>query len=393
LNKIKLECLAIIPARGGSKGIPGKNVKKINGKPLIVWTIETAKKSVSVDRVIVSTDDDDICNVAKKYGAEVVIRPSELSQDGSSSEEALLHCLSYLKNKESYVPDVVMFLQCTSPLFEESDIDSGLNSLIENKLDSSFASIEFHHFLWKQSNNKYVGINHNEEERLLRQERNSEYLEAGAIYIMKTNSFLKYKHRFCGLYAPFVIDKYKFVDIDDIDDFYFAEKMLKAKNVRDSFQFIPKAIVMDFDGVHTNNQVLVSDDGREIVSCSRSDGYGLELIKRHTNIKLLIISKEKNDVVKRRAEKLNIELIFNCNDKLPELKKWCCKNSIQLDEVFYIGNDLNDSECMDNSGMGIAVADAHKDLLNVADYVLTKNGGDGAIREVVDLILEKRENV
>ena len=189
------EALAIIPARGGSKGIPRKNVLPVAGKPLLAWTVEAARAARRVDRVVVSTDDPEIADVARRRGADVVDRPAEISGDSATSESALLHALDHLRATEGYEPDLVAFLQCTSPLTAPGDIDGTIDALIRDGADTALAVVPFHYFLWRGDG---AGINHDKRERKLRQEREPQFLESGAVYVMKVAGFRAAKHRFFG---------------------------------------------------------------------------------------------------------------------------------------------------------------------------------------------------
>jgi N-acylneuraminate cytidylyltransferase len=142
---------------------------------------------------------------------------------------------------------------------------------------------------------------------------------------------------------------------------------------------------MDFDGVHTTNTALINFQGEEFVSVNRSDGLGLNILKEN-NFQMLILSKESNRVVSARAEKLGIPCIQGVEDKLPELIKWLNKVQITPHEVIYLGNDLNDMDCLRASGLSVVVADAYPQAKRVSTLVLRKNGGDGAIRELCDLV-------
>jgi len=150
-----------------------------------------------------------------------------------------------------------------------------------------------------------------------------------------------------------------------------------------------KAVVFDFDGVFTDNRVIVSTTGEEFVICDRGDGMGTNLLA-DAGIKMLILSKEKNAVVTSRGKKLNIEVIQGCDDKLPELKKWLKKNNIDAQQSAYIGNDINDLECLSHVGVAVIPADAHYSVLDVATWILQHNGGRGAIREFADALLSNR---
>jgi len=221
-----MKILAIIPARGGSKGIPNKNVQCVGGKPLITRTIATALKSNLINRLIVSTDDKEIEHISKNSGAEVIMRTPEISGDEASSESALLDVLGKLKIKENYVPDIVVFLQCTAPFTTEEDVDGTINKLIENQADCGLAVKEFHYFIWEYNDvlNTAVGVNHKDRYlRELRQERPPQYLEAGAIYVMKTTGFLKNKNRFFGKISIYIMPSARVFEIDDPIDLSIAD--------------------------------------------------------------------------------------------------------------------------------------------------------------------------
>jgi N-acylneuraminate cytidylyltransferase len=150
-----------------------------------------------------------------------------------------------------------------------------------------------------------------------------------------------------------------------------------------------KAVVFDFDGVFTDNRVIVSTTGEEFVVCDRGDGMGTNLLAA-AGIKMLILSKEKNAVVTSRGKKLNIEVIQGCDDKLPELIKWLQKNNVDAKQAAYIGNDINDLECLSHVEVAVIPADAHPSVINTATWILQHNGGRGAIREFADVLLDNR---
>ena len=150
-----------------------------------------------------------------------------------------------------------------------------------------------------------------------------------------------------------------------------------------------KAVIFDFDGVFTDNRVIVSTTGEEFVICDRGDGMGTNLLAA-AGIKMLILSKEQNAVVSSRGKKLNIEVIQGCDDKLPELIKWLQKNNVDAQQAAYIGNDINDLECLRHVGVAVIPADAHHSVINTATWILQHNGGRGAIREFADVLLSSR---
>jgi YrbI family 3-deoxy-D-manno-octulosonate 8-phosphate phosphatase len=147
-----------------------------------------------------------------------------------------------------------------------------------------------------------------------------------------------------------------------------------------------KLLALDFDGVLTNNKVIVDENGKESVICDRSDGFGIDLLRKK-GIEIIVISKESNKVVNVRCEKLKILCITGIDEKLSILKKEIEKRNLSPNEVCYIGNDVNDIECIKYVGLGVAVNNAYQEVKNIADYVTQNNGGDGAVREVIDKIL------
>ena len=390
-----IACCAVIPARGGSKGIPGKNLKRIAGQPLVAWTIQAAKQARHVQRVVVSTDDPAIAEVARAYGAEVVERPVELSHDTASSESALLHALDQLQSAEDYRPELLVFLQCTSPLTEPEDIDGAIELLLAEGADSACSAARFHYFLWRShAQTGAEGINHDKRVRLRRQDREPEFLETGAVYVMRVEGFRAARHRFFGKTVLYETPAERVCEIDELVDLQLAELRLRELLRKRSASLLPAkvaALVMDFDGVLTDNRVLVDQEGRESVSCSRADGMGLELLRK-AGLPLLVLSKEQNPVVAARCKKLRVRCEQGVEAKLSALLAYCTELGVAIEDVVYVGNDINDLECLRAVGCGVAVADSHPEALRAAKLVLATAGGAGAVRELCDLILERSEH-
>ncbi len=216
--------IAVIPARGGSKGIPGKNLREIGGVPLIGRAVIAAKRAISVSRVFVSTDDRDIAAAAESYGAEIVWRPAELASDTASSEAALLHALQTLEEKQGLTPDLLIFIQCTSPFVTSVDIDGCVGKLIDAGADSAFTAVRTHHFLWRYNGTGEAveGINHNKAVRLRRQDRQPEFMENGAVYVMKCTEFRNFRHRFFGKTVCHPMESMASIEIDDPADLSLA---------------------------------------------------------------------------------------------------------------------------------------------------------------------------
>jgi N-acylneuraminate cytidylyltransferase len=387
------DTLAIIPARGGSKGIPRKNVLPLAGLPLVAHTIRAAQAAARVGRIIVSTDDAEIGAVAQQYGAEVVWRPAEISGDAASSEAALLHVLDQLEAREGRLPEITVFLQCTSPLTAPEDIDGTLAALQDAGADSAVAVTPFHYFLWREVDGLAQGINHDKMVRPLRQAREPQYLETGAVYVMRTAGFRAARHRFFGQTVLYVTPGERRLEIDEPVDFEIAAARLAALAAegarRGARAVLPRPVaglVLDFDGVFTDNRVLVDQDGREAVWCSRSDGWGLARL-RETGLPIVILSTERNPVVTARARKLGLAVIQDAADKAAALRAWLAENSLDPAGVVYLGNDVNDLPAAALVGCVAAVADAHPDFRHAAHLILQAAGGHGAIRELCEVIL------
>lgn len=401
MSSLLKKIVAIIPARGGSKGIQSKNIKHLAGKPLIAWTIEAAVRSQLVSEVFVSTDNEIIAGIASDYGAKILNRPIELSGDQASSESALLHALGVL-DQLGEQPDILVFMQCTSPLTSHSDIDSAIDKLIRTGADSCFTATDFHYFVWQQNEDGSMkGINHDQRYRARRQDRDKQFVENGAIYVMRTEGFRKAQHRFFGKTIMSMMPAERCVEIDELLDLSVAEVLLKNKSdlrgkTSSSGLYFekfrnksPRAVVFDFDGVFTDNKVYVDETGRESVCCDRSDGWGLDQLKG-LDIKLVVLSSETNPVVSARCNKFGIECCQGLGAKKFEaFQNWCVENEIEPQDVIFVGNDANDVECLRSAGCGVAPSDAYPEAKDVANIVLSRSGGAGAIRELCDILLKE----
>ena len=215
--------VSIILARGGSKGIPNKNILPINGKPLIAWTIEQSKNSV-VSETYVSSDSKKILNTAAKYGASTIKRPDALSTDESSSEDALIHALNVLGDV-----DLVVFLQPTSPIRYPCDINNAISTLLENGYDSVFSCTELKDYcLWKMNaDGKMISTNFDYTNRKRRQDKKIQYLENGSIYVFKPEILIKNKNRLGGNIGISVMEFWKSYEIDTVEDIEICEHYLK----------------------------------------------------------------------------------------------------------------------------------------------------------------------
>jgi len=220
--------LAIIPARGGSRGLPGKNIRPIAGKPLLAHTVEQAIEAKMVSRVIVSTDDAAIASVGEAYGAQAVWRPADISGDTASSESALLHVIDHLYVTQHYEPELVVFLQCTAPIRRPYDIDGAVQALIDEQADSLVSLAPFRHFLWHFADGRLQSFNFDYLHRPRSQELEPAYMENGSIYVFKPQILRQCGNRLGGKIAHYVMDPLSAVDIDTAEDFAMCEAIMET---------------------------------------------------------------------------------------------------------------------------------------------------------------------
>ena len=389
MKNIEKEAIIIIPARGGSKRIKNKNLKLLSGKPLIEHTILHALNSKFSSDIYVSTDSRSIKDICNKYPINIVERPRKISDDLASSEDALLHTLDILKKKNKYDSKYVIFFQCSSPFRKKNDINNAYKKIISDNSDSLLSVTESKKFLWsenKRGTNK--AINYDVKNRKREQDIKDTYEENGSIYICKTKNLRKYNNRLSGRISIYKMDFWSSLQIDEIHDFELANwiSSYKIKNFK-----IPKLndlemLVFDFDGVFTNNKFSLNKKREEVVTLSRADGFAVGMLK-HNKAHMLVLSSEENDVVKLRCQKLGINCKNGVANKIKYLKHYFDKNGINKENVLYIGNDLNDLECIKYVGFPVAVNDAVDLVKKNSKIILDSKGGDGAIRELV-LILK-----
>jgi YrbI family 3-deoxy-D-manno-octulosonate 8-phosphate phosphatase len=382
--------VAIIPARGGSKSVPGKNLRIVGGLSLVARSVSAAKGSPVIDLVVVSTDSDEVAIEAAAHGARVVRRPDELSGDTASSELALLHCLSELE-KAGIAPQIVVLVQCTSPFVTSDDISRTVAAVVEGA-DSAFTAYPSHAFLWTFDGNSAASVNHKAFPRPRRQDRQQEYIESGAVYAMDRTGFLAAGHRFFGRTVLVTTDPARSMQIDDPADLHTAQVLARHLDMPRLFAALPKqpgALVLDFDGVMTDDGVITFDDGREAVIANRRDGMGIEILRRHApDFPVCVLSTETNPVVEMRCRKLGVTSVQGLQEKSAALVDWCMEHGVDVSNVVYVGNDINDLGCMALVGCAVAPADAHELALAAAQLVLSASGGRGVVREICDLLIE-----
>lgn len=399
------EVVAIIPARGGSKGLPSKNIRHLAGRPLIAHSIDVGRASRLVDRVIVSTDDDEIATVAVEHGAEVpFLRPSDLAEDDTPDLPVFRHALEWLADHEQWEPDVVVQLRPTSPLRRVDDVDRAIEELDRRPDIDSVRSVtepfENPYKMWSVDDDgllaPLVPSDLAEPFNMPRQRLPDTYWQTGAIDVMRRRTVLDDGSMTGNRIAPVFVEALGAVDIDTQASLDLVEWMIATGRVpwfdpgpasdRLAARRRPALLVLDCDGVLTDNHVVVSQTGEESVVFDRGDGMGIRLV-RESGVPVVVLSTEENPVVGARCEKLGIPYRQGVADKVPALVELADEHGADLTDVAYVGNDVNDLGCLERVGLAVVVADAHADVLGAADVVLSNRGGHGAVREICDRIL------
>ncbi|MET0829641.1 MAG: acylneuraminate cytidylyltransferase [Microbacterium sp.] len=378
------EIVAVIPARGGSKGVPRKNLRRVGGVPLVARAITAARATASIGRVVVSTDDQEIAAIAHEWGAQVVARPAALADDAATSESALLHALDVLEGT-GLEAGILVFIQPTSPFIDPRDIDVAIDLVRANEHDCVFSATETYGFLWATEAGRARGVNHDSSVRARRQDREPHYLETGAFYVMDAAGFRAARHRFFGRVGLVEVAEHTAIEIDSEEQLAMAQAIAPLMNQQAEPMDVA-AVVTDFDGVHTDDTVLTDADGRESVRVSRTDGMGIARLRR-AGVPVLILSSETNPVVSARARKLRVDVRQGVEDKAAALREWAETQRVALSRVAYIGNDINDLACLELVGYPVAVPEAHPLVLASARVIVSRAGGHGAVRELADRIL------
>jgi N-acylneuraminate cytidylyltransferase len=396
----------LIPARGGSKGIPRKNLRAFAGYPLIAYSIAAALQAEAVTRVVVTTDDPEIATVARQYGAEVpFMRPAELAQDDTLDLPVFQHALTWLAEKENDLPDLVVQLRPTSPIRPTGLVDRAIHLLLDHPEADSVRGVvpagQNPYKMWRVDAEgrltPLLDVNGIKEPyNAPRQILPSSFWQTGHIDVIRPQVILKKESMSGEVILPVHIAPAFSVDIDNLRDWNRYEAQVRERGL--DMVHPGKAprpwpekvslVVFDFDGVMTDNRVWVTQSGEETVAANRSDGMGIELLLK-AGFKAVIISTEPNPVVAVRAKKMGLPYFHDVGDKAQVLKAYLEKEAVSPGETLYVGNDINDLPCFPLVACAVAVADAHPEVRQQADQVLTQRGGHGAVREVCDILLRQ----
>jgi len=374
--------IAIIPVRGGSKGIARKNFQEVGGKSLLERAV-LAAKSANFDEIIVSTDSSELSDSVKQYDVVIHSRSVENSSDAASTESVILEVIQDLGAKWPTNSSIAL-MQATSPFIRSETINSCLDIADSGRV--GFTAHESHLFIWRQSQDEWQPLGHNSSKRERRQDRLPEVYETGAVYAFPLEKFKKEQTRFCAPAIPVLVTSEEAIEIDTPADLENARRLANQFELQlgkdRSRLTLPKLLVTDFDGCLTDDRVILNESGQESVILNRKDGLAVGSFAK-LGIPLLILSTEKNPVVAKRAEKLKVPYIQGATDKFSEIKSYLNEKQIDLLDVWYVGNDINDLEVMTHVGLSICPNDAVAEVLSIAQWVLKTKGGAGVLAEIV----------
>lgn len=407
-----MDILALIPARGGSKSIPRKNIQLFAGHPLIAYSIAAGLQSKQVTRTLVSTDDEEIATLARHYGAETpFLRPAEFAQDNTTDFPVFTHALKWLAEHEGYRPEIVIQLRPTSPVRPPHCVDDAVQLLLDHPEADSVRGVvpsgQNPHKMWRITPDGRMapllaveGIA--EPYNAPRQALPPTYWQTGHIDAIRVRTIEEQASLSGKVIWPLVIDPQYTIDIDTRNDWRRAEWLIAQGDLPmvvpptlstqgGGKRLLPSSValvIFDFDGVMSDDHVWVDQEGRESVMVSRSDGMGVSLLRR-AGVEMVILSTESNPVVTARARKLKIPVLQGLDDKAAALRGLLAEKGLNPAQVIYLGNDVNDLGCFPLVGCAIVPADAHPQAKAQADLVLSKAGGYGAVRELCDLLLQR----
>ncbi|XP_002731200.1 N-acylneuraminate cytidylyltransferase-like [Saccoglossus kowalevskii] len=389
MRKDKRHFAAVIPARGGSKGIRLKNIKLLCGQPLLSWVLRAIIDSNEFDSIWVSTENADIARVAAEWGAQVHHRSPEAAQDNTLAVDTMTEFAEHHPEV-----DILAMIQCTSPLLHPWMLHEPVKMIREHKYDSVFAVSRRHLFRWKEIQKPgelTVPENLNPSYRPNRQAWPGELYENGQFY-MFTRELLDKRLFQGGKVSYYELPEASSVDIDTDLDWSIVEQRVtkfgyfgleKKKNV--------KLVVFDVDGVITDDEIHISDKGEEFCSYHRSDLEGIKLLKK-AGIEVRLLTENSNaPSVRLISEKIECMLEIGVKNKVELLTKWVEELNLDWQQVTYMGNDETDIPAMRKSGLGAAPADAQTETRYAARFIATNRGGRGAVRQFCDYILRLSE--
>lgn len=383
-----MKTIAFIPVRGGSKSIPLKNIKPFCGKPLVCWNIEALENCPEVDQIIVATDSDEIWTIVEKQRYQKTTlyrRIAENASDTASTESVMLEYIHY-SNIEN--ESIFMLVQATSPLTETIHFSEALQMYSKGEYDSILTCVRSFRFFWNEDG---TSMNYDYKNRPRRQNFNGMLMENGAFYINTVKNILENGNRLGGRIGIYEMPEYTATEIDEPDDWIILENLMR-KHIfahQKTEEAEVRLFLTDVDGTLTDGGMYYSENGDEMKKFNTRDGMGMSIL-REKGIKVGIITSEDRKLNQRRAEKLKVDFIKQGKrngGKLQVADEICKDMGITLQQVAYIGDDINCFELLSAVGVAACPADACEQVKNIPGIkIMTKKGGAGCVREFCDII-------
>lgn len=383
-----MKTIAFIPVRGGSKSIPQKNIKFFCGKPLVYWSVIALQKCEEISEIIVATDSEEIKRLVLSYGFSKVMiydRNPENASDISTTESVILEYLSKRNNLNQN--NNFILVQATSPLTDSKDFSDALKFMTKYNFDSIVSGVKSFRFFW---NSDGTPKNYDYTKRPRRQDFSGDFMENGAFYISKISSILKSKNRVSGKIGLFEMSAYNGFELDEPDDWIVMENLMYRHVLNKNYEKKKiKLFISDVDGVMTDAGMYYSETGNEFKKFNTHDGMAFQLL-REANIKTAIITSETTNIVKKRAHKLKVDYLYQGrknSGKLGAAIEICQKLNIEMDQVAYIGDDINCYDLLIRCGIKACPSNAVSKIKKIPNIICLKNrGGQGVVREFLNHI-------
>lgn len=385
--------IAFIPVRGGSKSIPLKNIKPFCGKPLVCWNIEALETCDQVDEIIVATDSDDIWRTVESRNYQKTIlyrRSAENACDTASTESVMLEYIHYAQLHDD---DIFVLVQATSPLTQSEHFTEALQMYSKGEYDSILTCVRNYRFFWNADGSS---MNYDYMNRPRRQNFDGMLMENGAFYINTVGKILSNGNRLGGKIGIYEMPDYTAAEIDEPDDWVVLESLMQrhilSKKPKTKNQL--KLFLSDVDGTLTDGGMYYSEEGDELKKFNTRDGMGFQLL-REAGIKTGIITSENTKIVENRAKKLKVDYLCQSKrdgGKLAAAQEICDELGITLENVAYIGDDINCYDLLSKVGFAACPADSSIIIRQIAGISqMSKKGGDGCVREFVSRLINEKD--
>lgn len=381
--------IAFVPVRCGSKSIPFKNIKLFCGKPLLYWSVLALENSKNIDKIIIATDCEKIKQEVARLNfkkVEIFDRSIENASDTASTESVLLE---YINKTNLSDNDFFVLVQVTSPFLKSNDIDKAFELITSKDGDSLLSCVRVKRFFWSDNGS---AINYDPIYRPRRQDFKGTLMENGAFYINTVKGIKSSQNRLSGKIITYEMPEHTSVEIDEPLDWDQAENLFYRYNLSKEIDFNKiKLFMSDVDGTLTDAGMYYDQRGNELKRFNTHDGKAFELL-RLKGIKTGIITSENTEIVSKRANKLKVDFLIQGaanRGKLDAIKEICAKENINLENVAYIGDDINCKDLLENVEISACPSNSMEEIKNIPGiFHLKKSGGDGAVREFANIILK-----